>query len=101
MTIAVRSAVTAYAEAVLSGQIVVGKLVRLAAERHMRDLEAGHERGLRFDDGAAQHAIDFFRVLRLPDGAGAGGPFALQPWQEFVVGSLFGWFGADGSITRW
>jgi phage terminase large subunit-like protein len=96
MTTAVRTAVTSYAEAVVSGAVVTGRLVRLAAERHLRDLEHGHERGLRFDDNAAQVAIDFFLLLRLPDGAGAGQPFVLQPWQEFIVGSIFGWMRADG-----
>lgn len=96
MTTAVRSSVTAYAEAVISGAIVTGKLVRLACERHMRDLETGHLRGLRFDEQAADKAIAFFRLLRLPDGQNAGQPFELEAWQQFVVGSLFGWLGADG-----
>lgn len=95
MTTAVRSPVTAYAEAVTSGAVVTGRLVSLAAERHIRDIEHGHERGLHFDDDAAQHAIDFFRLLRLPDGAGAGQPFDLEPWECFIVGSLFGWMKGD------
>lgn len=95
MTTAVRSPVTAYAEAVLSGSVVTGRLARLAAERHMRDLETGQERGLWFNDEEAQRAISFFRILKLPDGSGAGGPFVLQPWQEFVVGSLFGWHAGE------
>lgn len=92
MTTAVRSAVTAYAEAVIAGRVVTGKLVRLACERHLRDIDTGHERGLRFDEDEAARAIAFFRILRLPDGSGAGQRFELQPWQEFVVGSLFGWY---------
>lgn len=96
MTTAVRSRVTAYAEAVSAGAVVAGRLVRLACERHLRDLESGRVRGLRFDEEEAERAVAFFRILRLPDGAGAGKPFELQPWQEFVVGSLFGWKGPDG-----
>lgn len=95
MTTAVLSPVTAYAEAVISGSIVAGHLVRRAAERHLRDLSMGHERGLRYDSEEAQRAISFFGILRLADGPGAGGRFELLPWQEFVVGSLFGWFGPD------
>jgi phage terminase large subunit-like protein len=83
--------------------IVAGPLVRLACERHLRlrDLAAGgHPRGLWFDEAAATHAIDFFeRVLRLPDALDAHGepkPFLLLPWQDFVLGSLFGWKRADG-----
>jgi phage terminase large subunit-like protein len=86
----------AYAEAVVSGQIVAGKLVRLACERHLRDLKDGPARGLRFDGAAAQRALDFFGFLRLADGQSAGQPFHLQAFQQFIVGSLFGWKGSDG-----
>jgi phage terminase large subunit-like protein len=87
---------TAYARAVVAEQYVAGKWVRLACERHLRDLETGHERGLRWDPKAAQRAVSFFRLLPLPSGNGAGTPFVLQPWQAFIVGSLFGWLGRDG-----
>lgn len=91
-----KHAVTTYAEQVLSGQIVAGRLVRLACARHLRDIETGSQRGLRFDARAAQRAIDFFpRFLRLAEGEFAGKQFELQLWQQFVVGSLFGWKGAD------
>ena len=96
MTTAIRSPVTAYAESVVAGAVVTGRLVKMVCERHLRDLEHGSERGLRFDAEAAQDAIDFFRLLRLPDGPGAGESFDLLPWQDCVVGSLFGWFGPGG-----
>lgn len=35
-------------------------------------------------------------MLRLAEGEHAGQPFLLQAWQQFVVGSLFGWKDADG-----
>ena len=88
--------VARYASDVLSGAIVAGRPVRLACERHMRDLETGHERGLWFDGEAALYAIAFFRALRLADGEHAGQPFELLLWQQFVVGSLFGWKRDDG-----
>ncbi|HZP94297.1 MAG TPA: terminase TerL endonuclease subunit [Burkholderiales bacterium] len=89
------SAVTEYAERVVEGDIVAGRLVRLSCERHLRDLN--NDRGLRFDDDAAQFALDFFpTVLRLAEGEFAGQPFILQPFQQFIIGSLFGWKGPDG-----
>lgn len=87
---------TAYATDVVAGRAVAGPWVRLACERHLRDLEHGHERGLRFDTQLAARAIAFVECLTLADGEHAGQPFTLQPWQTFVVGSLFGWVGADG-----
>ncbi|HLI51910.1 MAG TPA: terminase TerL endonuclease subunit [Thermomicrobiaceae bacterium] len=91
------SAVTAYADAVLSGEIAAGKLVKLACERHLRDLELGHKRGLSFDAEAAERAIAFFGFLRHSKGEWAGQPIELRPWQAFIVGSLFGWKRTDGS----
>ncbi len=87
---------TRYATDVVEGRVVAGRLVRLAAQRHLNDLAEGEARGLRFDPDAAQHALDFFGWLRLSEGEWDGKPFVLQPWQEFIVGSLFGWKKADG-----
>jgi phage terminase large subunit-like protein len=82
---------------VTDGRIVAGRLVRLACARHLRDLEDGASRGLRFDAHEAQETIDFFpEILRLAEGQHAGQPFVLQLWEQFIVGSLFGWYGADG-----
>lgn len=89
--------VTAYALAVVGGEIVTGRLVRLACHRHLRDLKHGHKRGLRFDEDSADHIIDFYpRFLRHREGRFAGKPFVLSPHQKFIAGSLFGWLKADG-----
>lgn len=67
-------------------------MVRLACERHLRDLVDGPARGLRWDPATAQRALDFFpAVLRHSKGQLAGQPFELLDWEAFVVGSLFGW----------
>jgi phage terminase large subunit-like protein len=85
---------TAYAVAVTEGKTVAGRLVRLACERHLRDMEEGPKRGLRWDVGLVRRVVeDFFPRLELPEGAGL---FVLQPFQAFIVGSLFGWVRDDG-----
>lgn len=87
-----------YARDVVAGRVVVGELVRLACLRHLQDLETGALRGLRFDDLEAGWTIRFFpSVLRHykgewgPRGNQPGKPVVLLPWEEFVVGSIFGW----------
>jgi phage terminase large subunit-like protein len=91
--------VTAYAKAVTAGTLVVNRLVRLACERHLRDVKDGPARGLTWNVEAATDAIEFFpAVLRLAEGPHAGKPFDLQPWEQFIVGSLFGW--QAGSVRR-
>ena len=90
-------AVERYARDVTAGRIVAGKPVRLACERHLKDLKDGHERGLIWDWPAAERVIRFFtKALRLNGGKFEGKRFDLHPSQEFIVGSLFGWKGPDG-----
>ncbi len=85
-----------YVDDVIAGRIVTGRWVRAMCERHRRDLETGHERGLRFDEAAGQHVIDFFRFLRHSKGEWAGQVFALEPWQQAILWILFGWLREDG-----
>jgi len=89
-------AVEAYARSVVEGRAVAGRLVRLACARHLRDLVLGPARGLVWDAAAAGRALHFFGFLQLIDATGGGMPFVLSPFQAFIVGSLFGWKGADG-----
>ncbi len=88
--------VVAYMHGVMDGTIAASRLIKLAVERHLRDLDTGAERGLHFDRTAAQHAIDFFGFLRHSKGEWAGQPFVLEPWQQLLVWVLFGWKRADG-----
>lgn len=84
----------------LAGTIIVGPLVRAACLRHEADLAAVEVKGFRFDEQAADHAIDFIEQwVRLPDTSDANGDpkmFLLEPWQAFIVGSLFGWRWSSG-----
>lgn len=89
--------VRVYAEAVAEGTIVAGPLVRLAAERHLRDLVQGPSRGLTWSPQHAERVFRYFRqILRLNGGQFEGVPFELRLWQAFIVGSNFGWLGPDG-----
>lgn len=82
---------------VLAGEIVAGPLVRAACQRHLNDLTDGPARGLTWRLDKALRAIEFFAdVLCLAEGEHAGKAFELQLWQQFVVGSIFGWYGVDG-----
>lgn len=89
-----------YAHDVRNGKIVVGPLVRLACDRHERDRKEAKDKGFTFNARAADHAIDFIEQwVRLPDTTDAHGdpkPFLLEPWQTFIVGSLFGWKWVSG-----
>jgi phage terminase large subunit-like protein len=88
--------VAAYIHGVLGGVIQASSLIRLAVERHVRDLETAGERGFWFDRQAAEHAIRFFGFLRHSKGEWANQPFTLEPWQQFIVWVVFGWRRPDG-----
>lgn len=85
--------VLAYAEAIRDGKIQAGWLVKRACLRHLQDLQDGADRGLRWNLEKALRAIRFFRILKLAD---TGLPFKLEPFQQFIIGSIFGWEGRDG-----
>lgn len=104
MAVATRSPVAAYAEQVIAGKVIVGQLVRQACQRHLHDLKVGAGRGLWFDDAAAQRAIRFFGFFKHSKGEWAGRTFELRPWQEFIVGMLFGWkreYGQCPGCEQW
>jgi phage terminase large subunit-like protein len=88
---------TAYARDVIAGKIVTGRLVRLACERHLRDFEEGEARGLWFDAAEAEAKIDFWRLCPHVKGRRwSGETIQPEPWQAFIIGSIYGWKRADG-----
>lgn len=86
-----------YINGVLDGDIVAGRRVRQAVERHVYDLENGGSRGLYFDEDKAAASILWFPIsLRHVEGEWAGQPVELTDNQAFIAWSLFGWRRADG-----
>lgn len=87
-----------YAEDVIAGRIIAGELVRLACERHLRDLEKYADGKLyRWCWEAANRAIRFIECLQHYEGQFAGQDFLLQPWQKFIIGCVFGWLRLDNT----
>lgn len=84
--------VSAYAWDVLNDKIIAGRLVKLACQRHFDDLAEGHKRGLIWRPDMARYAIEFNSFLRHSKGEWANQRIKLEPWQEFIHGSVFGWY---------
>lgn len=77
----------------MAGPHVRGQCARYGYARP----EGGKKRGLVWDNEEANKALRFYsNVLKLNGGDFEGKPFELLPWQQFVVGSLFGWQTEDG-----
>lgn len=98
---AIDEQVQGYIDGVLSGEIVTGRLVRLAVERHVYDLKHAAKRGYRFSEDRAREAINFFpECCRHSIGRWADKPFELSPWQMFVVWCVFGWLQVSDGMRR-
>jgi phage terminase large subunit-like protein len=91
----------AYARAVVAGEILACRWVRLACARQLRDLEefADHPRFV-WSDAHANHVCEFLERLPHVKGpkavdaklADAGeGLIRLEPWQCFILTTAFGW----------
>lgn len=77
---------------------MAGELVRLACQRHVDDLERYKEgKVYRWDWSEASRAIRFIQCLEHYEGQFHGQKFLLQPFQKFIVGSLFGWRRIDNT----
>lgn len=89
-------AVQKYCERVVSGNIAAGKYIRLAVERHLKDLDSAKYRGLKFSKDKANYCLKFFEFLKHSKGEWAGTSFVLEAWQKFILSVQFGWIREDG-----
>lgn len=87
------AAAEGYVADVLSGAVPAGKWVRLACERHQRDM-ARKDWPYRFDADKAERVCKFVELFPHVKGrwaAGAAKPIRLEDWQCFLTCSLYGW----------
>lgn len=93
-----------YVEDVLSGKVLTGESVRLTVRRHAEDLRRSLEDPsfpFVFDRDAAEHVLDFIQMFCCHSvGEWAGQPFLLEPWQQFIVASIFGWKRRKDNLRR-
>lgn len=84
-----------YMHDVLSGQIDACKWVRLACERQRNDLES--LKLWRFDEKRACAPCWFIENLQHVKGPLAGQLIHLEPWQVFIITTVFGWVDEAGN----
>lgn len=86
----------------LRGDLVVGRLVYLAVQRHYQDLIDGPKRGLEFNAAQAWHVIGYIeRFFVHTKGPLARQPILLDPWQKFWTAVLYGWLRAGTGLRRY
>lgn len=93
---------TVYAQLVVEGSIIANKWVKLSCERHLKDLKRskdGSDFAWTFDEEKAWRPIRFIEKKCHPT-KGAYTKLVMQPWQHFVVGSMFGWVNKETGVRR-
>lgn len=78
---------------VLAGEIVAGRLVKLACKRHINDIKKSKRKNYpyKFDAELAETRLDFYKLCRHYKGDFAGKAIEPELWQCFIQGSVFGW----------
>lgn len=91
-----------YADNVLSGKIPACKWVRAAAERQLRDLarEGDSEWPYIFNEARGNRVCNFIEKLPHIKGKWGGKPISLEPWQKFILTTVFGWVRKDNGLRR-
>lgn len=81
-----------YAQNVLSGKILACKWVKLACKRQEEDLKKFAKRGLyEWNETEARRVCQFVELLTHTKGELAGQRVVLEPWQIFILTTVFGW----------
>jgi phage terminase large subunit-like protein len=105
---------TAYAQDVVAGKIVSCKWHRLACQRHLKDLERSRNGAMPYvwnpslvdaQDKAyrpAERVCNFAQLMPhiKGDWAAKGQLIKLEPWQVFVLASVFGWVHTETGKRR-
>lgn len=93
--------VTEYANKVVSGNVVAGKLHRLACQRHLNDLKKQRTKEFPYyyDPDKARELIDYAETLTIAEGDSPK-PVKLIDSQAFDLGCTFGWFKMSNNKRR-
>ena len=90
-----------YAKSVVAGDIVACKYVKQACQRQIDDLKRwkGKNAPYRFDEAAANRVCAFIECLPHIKGEWARQKrtIDLEPWQCFILTTVFGWKREDGT----
>lgn len=90
---------TKYAEDVVSGRQVACLYIKQACQRY---LDWFKRTDIEFREDKAQRVVSFVELLTHFKGSSAGKPFILEPWQEWIVYNIFGWYwkGTNKRVIR-
>jgi phage terminase large subunit-like protein len=88
-----------YAVNVAKGEIVVGKLIKLACQRFLNQLE-DRAWAWEFHIKYVQHFLEFVSTLKHTKGPDAGKPLILEPFQIFIICAIYGFRSKKNPAVR-
>jgi phage terminase large subunit-like protein len=100
---------TQYARDVVAGKVPAAKLLRLACERHLKDLERSKDKSYPYVFNPARKngkAAPAEAICRFAEnmvhvkGEWAGKTIVLEPWQCFLLSVAFGWIRRADGLRR-
>jgi len=87
---------TQYALDVLDGKQLAGYNIKLAAFRHLRDLQRQQDGTFQFKY-STKRADNILKFAAICPDVDTGEPSELMPWQQFILTQLFGWRDEQGN----
>ena len=81
----------------MDGEICAGEAIYLACVRFLRDLRRDD---LEFRRDTVDWCFSFISQLKHFKGKASGKPFVLEPWQEFIVANIFGFYWVETGDRR-
>jgi phage terminase large subunit-like protein len=91
-----------YTEEVINGFVVANKWTRAAAQRQVDDLARQDDPAwpYRFDTKAANRVCAFLSRLKHVKGEKGGQCFVIEPWEAFILTTIFGWLHKETKLRR-
>lgn len=94
-SLATNKAYIQYPADVISGKVIAGKYIKMACERFFSLMD--DDRYV-FSTDKVDNVIRLFHHLRHFKGRHSGKPFVLEPWQEWIIASIYGFYNKNDGI---
>ncbi|MCZ9953096.1 hypothetical protein [Brachyspira hyodysenteriae] len=91
-----------YIDDVINKKLPVCSAAFLAVKRHLDDIEKSKadDYTFYFDENEAKRPIMFIQSLVHTKGEWANHNIILEPWEQFIIASIFGWRRKENNLRR-
>lgn len=91
-----------YINNVINKELPVCNSTFLSVKRHLDDIEKSKDDNypFYFDDEEAKRPITFIQSLVHTKGEWANNKIILEPWEQFIIASIFGWRRKENKLRR-